>query len=48
MEQTKEELLNKISDLRFDLAMEADYTIACLLERELEKSLKELEKYERC
>ena len=43
---TKEELLQKASDLRYDIAMEADCVLVSCLERELEKTEKELEKYD--
>ena len=43
---TKQELLNKASDLRYAIAMEADCAFVSCLERELEKTEKELEQYE--
>ena len=43
---TKEELLKKESDLRYAIAMEADCALVSCLEKELEKTEKELEQYE--
>jgi hypothetical protein len=43
---TKQELLSKASDLRYAIAMEADCVLASCLEKELEKTEKELEQYE--
>lgn len=42
----KQELLNKASDLRFAIAMEADCVLVSCLEKELEKTEKELEQYD--
>lgn len=46
LDMTKEELLQKASDLRYDIAMEADCVLVSCLEMELEKTEKELEKYD--